>query len=65
MTSSGSVTAASTKKERKRALEAQAWNVLCVKCGAKPGEGCWTSNGERAGIHAVRIRHASYKPVPS
>lgn len=57
-------TEATTKKERKRQLEARAWKVLCVKCGAQPGEGCISEAGVRCGIHAVRIRHGQYLPVP-
>jgi hypothetical protein len=52
-----------TKEGRKRALEAKAWKVLCTKCGARPGEGCVTPNGERTGLHAVRIRQSAYLPV--
>ncbi|HWY91082.1 MAG TPA: hypothetical protein VNY31_10460 [Solirubrobacteraceae bacterium] len=67
MTHSGeSVREGSTKKERKRQLEAKALGVLCLKCGAPPGEICVTNGlGEpAASMHRVRIRHASYKPVP-
>jgi hypothetical protein len=53
------VSEASTKKERKRQLETKAWKVVCVKCGAQPG------TRERCGIHADRIRHGCFKPVPS
>lgn len=57
----------STKKERKRALEAKAYKeVLCTKCGARPGEVCTGPDGKpTSSSHGVRIRMSAYKPVPS
>lgn len=53
----------SEKEKRRAALERKAWKQPCPTCGAKPGEGCWSPDRIRVGIHTARIRMASYKPV--
>lgn len=40
--------------------------VLCVRCGAEPGDWCVDPNGEPATAeHAIRLRHAKYKAIPA
>lgn len=42
-----------------------ATRVLCVKCGAKAGHWCKTDSGGNASrAHAVRRKHATFRPVP-
>lgn len=57
--------AATIKKQRKLALEGKAYKeVLCTKCGARPGEVCTGQDGKAvASTHAVRLRMSAYKPV--
>lgn len=52
------------RQERRAQLDAKAHGVLCVKCGAQPGEPCISSSGKECKSHEVRIRHASYLPIP-
>jgi hypothetical protein len=35
----------------------------CPDCGARVGDYCVTSTGERTGDHSIRRRLAKYKPV--
>ena len=57
-----SISEGSTKAERKRQLEARAWKVPCVKCGASPGEGCWMAACEECGSDEVESEGGTHYP---